>query len=390
MTGEELCGVLQVPAETPATELLSAWERRRAEIAAALDRNDQAKPVKLRLREELRRLDEGAEVAQQLRIAAEAEHYLREAEAEAAKGGPPVAVVRLYLDKARPLVAEIPRGLGRFALEKRMARIEASTAGAVNPPTAPEPPPVVPPLPGRVLELSPCPVNGTLRGGTPTVRFIARQQFTIGRAAAADFVARHWPESEENRQRTNTISRINATFLVRGRQICIQDGRSLDDGTTRRSRNGTWVDERRIGAPVALNFAKERRIKLGQFSFQVSALHIAAAAIDGDLPLPAAEPPLGCLRVRSVGEAAAQVSVWLLSDATLGSGPGSAVALDPGLPAIAARVHHRAGGFWLQVPTGAKSVLSLDGRRRAAGDVLALKAEHELRLGDYVYTVRIE
>ena len=59
------------------------------------------------------------------------------------------------------------------------------------------------------------------------------------------------------------------------------------------------------------------------------------------------------------------------------------------MPATAARVHFWQDAFWLEVPRGGKSVVVLDDRPLAAGEVVALRSAHALRLGDQSYELRI-
>jgi hypothetical protein len=101
--------------------------------------------------------------------------------------------------------------------------------------------------------------------------------------------------------------------------------------------------------------------------------------------------PLGCLRFLPLSCSEVRVmAVWMFSEATLGSGAQCAVKLDAaGLPPVAVRFHHWQGGFWLEVPFGAGSAASLDGRQVPAGDVWPLQGAHEFRLGELSYDLRI-
>jgi predicted component of type VI protein secretion system len=81
--------------------------------------------------------------------------------------------------------------------------------------------------------------------------------------------------------------------------------------------------------------------------------------------------------------------IWIFSEVALGSGAGAAVTLDRSLPAVAGRIHYFDGGFWLEVPDDGKSVVTLDRRRRSAGDIVPLQSGHELRLGDVGFEVKL-
>jgi hypothetical protein len=61
----------------------------------------------------------------------------------------------------------------------------------------------------------------------------------------------------------------------------------------------------------------------------------------------------------------------------------------PGVPPLAVRFHHWKDGFWLEVPLEGKSVVILDGRQRAAGDVVPLQALHQLGLGPLNYELHV-
>jgi hypothetical protein len=396
MNREELCEQLKAPADTAPGELVAAWEKRRSDLATALAQEGNAKPVKLRLQQELRRCEEGAGVAAQLRVAAEVARYLAELEAERARPAPSRAALRLCLDKAKALLKELPEGELRFEWERRSASAEESLAAFPRPeaPTGAGA--------GTVLELRPLGIEGTLRRIAPTVRIVARTHFTLGRKGSADLTTQFWPESEENRQKTSTISRINTTLFLRGRQICIQDGQIGEDGAAIPSKNGTIVDDQRIGAATVLNFAKERRLKLGQCLFEVRALQLPATSAESPwAERPQTAPsvrqapglpdrPSGCIRFRPANLSPAPMfGIWIFSEVVLGSGAGAAVTLDRSLPAVAGRIQYFDGGFWLEVPDDGKSVVTLDRRRRSAGDIVPLQSGHELRLGEVGFEVKL-
>jgi hypothetical protein len=56
---------------------------------------------------------------------------------------------------------------------------------------------------------------------------------------------------------------------------------------------------------------------------------------------------------------------------------------------MAVRFHHWQDGFWLEVPAGGASAVTLDERRLAAGEVLPLQPAHAIRLGNLNYELRI-
>jgi hypothetical protein len=217
-----------------------------------------------------------------------------------------------------------------------------------------------------------------------------------------DFAACFFPENQENRQKTETISRVNTTLFLKGNQILLQDGELLEEGKFKASTNGTILDGEAVAAAVPVDFTKERRLKLGQSGYELAVVQLPAVAPGGPLTPPNAtlstqptlvlsQRPLGCLRFRPVSCREVRVAaVWMFSEAVIGSGAQSAVMLEvPGIPPLAARFHLWREGFWLEVPVEGKSVIMLDGRPRAAGDVVPLQPLHQLRVGDLIYELRV-
>jgi hypothetical protein len=229
-------------------------------------------------------------------------------------------------------------------------------------------------------------IEGTLHQATLPIHLVARPRFVLGRRrASVDFATIFLPENDANRQKNETISRINTTFFIKDNQIWVQDGEILPDGKTRPSTNGTIIDAQSITAPIALHFTKERRLKLGQFGYELAVLQLPAVSPDGPVARAATDTalttkptrmlpqrPLGCLRFLPVGcREMAVAAVWLFSEATIGSAAQCAVRLEqPGLPPVTVRFHHWQDSFWLEVPAGGASAVTLDERPLAAGEVL--------------------
>jgi len=383
MTWPELCGVLEVPLETPPGELLAAWDRRRSEIGAALTGGGQAKPVKMRLRDELRNLEAAADIAPALRQAAEIDGYLAEFAAEAAKPAPIRGVLQLCLERARAILPDLAVRDIRFACEKRLAEASERLAAATAAPTG---------APGSILELAALPSPATPRRPPALIRLVARPHFTLGRSEESSFPARFQPETEETRQRTSTISRINTTLFLRGQQIWVQDGQLCPDGAVRPSLNGTLLDNRPLARAAPLNLAGESRLQLGQYGYDVRAVWLPPAAPAGPAMQPAGPPappkqPGGCIRFTAAAGSSV-TAIWILTDAAFGSGPGVAIRLDRSLPAMAWRFHLWRDRFWLEAPRAPSGVLNLDGRPRAAGEILELQPPHELNLGPHQFRLR--
>ncbi len=356
------------------------------------------------------------------------EGYFGEIAAETAKSDPGRGVVRLCLGKLKPLVEAIKDESTRYEYEKRIVQIEDRLGLRISkPPMAPPretppPPPALPKKPaaveptksllpppappvsggaaGTLLELTPVSGAGAPR---PPLRFVARPRFLLGRRrAVVDFATLLLPETESNRRKNETISRINTTFFVKNDQIWVQDGELQPDGSTKPSTNGTSIDGHPVAAAKALNLSKEIRVKVGQHNYELLVVQVPAAAPEG--------PPLvgtgasfstqptqviasrltGCVRfVPTAGGEMAVAAVWIFTDAAVGSDPQSAVRLSQaGVPPVAARFHHWQGGFWIEVPAGGGAV-SLDGRRLAPGDVLPMQDARSLQLGALTFEVRV-
>ena len=124
MTREELCEVLGLAADAPAAEMVQARSRRQVEIAAAVHEEGLPKPVRLKLLQEAAQLDGAAELAAELETISAIEKYLAEIDAEFAKPKPVRGVIRLCLDKLKPLVSKVKTEAARFGFEKRTIEME--------------------------------------------------------------------------------------------------------------------------------------------------------------------------------------------------------------------------------------------------------------------------
>jgi len=437
MTREEFCvalaDTLAAPPETPSGELVVRWEAQLAQTKAELAKGGHPKPVRWRLQSDLMRLEEAADLAAQLRLIAEVEKYFGEIDQELARPNPTRGVLVLCLEKIRPLIQRTADDSLRFEFEKRLALSEARLPALPKPepvavpdpadrpqpaPPRPEIKPIKPvvepvvtiaartrtPVAGQVLDLLPAVLEGTLRRPMPNIQFVARAQFTLGRKGSADFTALFLPETAENKEKTRTISRVNTTLFLRGHQICVQDGEIAADGSQKPSVNGTIIDDKKITTALPLNFAKERRVKLGRpHSFEIRVVHLAGTTTGGPLSGAATgtlatqgatvvvgDRPTGCVRFSPfTNPDLPNLGVWIFSEASLGSSPDAAVILDRALPPVAVRVHYWSGGFWLEVPTDGKSVVSIDDRRTAAGEVFALQTSHRLTLGEHSFNLKV-
>ena len=259
------------------------------------------------------------------------------------------------------------------------------------------------PLSGALLKLVPSPLKGAGPPPGPPIHLVARPRFVLGRRLeSVDFAACFFPDNPENRQKTMVISRVNTTLFLKGNQILVQDGELVEESKFKASMNGTVIDEQTITTAVSIDFTKERRLWLGQSGYELAVVQLPAVAPGGPLIPPTAthsthptmvlsQRPLGCLRFRPVSCREVRVAaVWMFSEAAIGADAQSAVVLNaPGVPPLAVRFHHWKDGFWLEVPLEGKSVVTLDGRQRAAGDVVPLQALHQLGVGPLNYELHV-
>jgi hypothetical protein len=259
------------------------------------------------------------------------------------------------------------------------------------------------PLSGALLKLVPPPLKGSGPPPGPPIHLVARPRFVLGRRLeSVDFAACFFPDNPENRQKTMVISRVNTTLFLKGNQILVQDGELVEESKFKASMNGTVIDGQTITTAVPIDFTKERRLWLGQSGYELAVVQLPAVAPGGPLIPPTAtlsthptmllsQRPLGCLRFRPVSCREVRVAaVWMFSEAAVGADAQSAVVLDaPGVPPLAVRFHHWKDGFWLEVPLEGKSVVTLDGRQRAAGDVVPLQALHQLGVGPLNYELHV-
>jgi hypothetical protein len=349
-------------------------------------------------------------------VASRLEAYFAEITRERTKPLPSRGVVRLWLQKISAAIDQLPDEATHLACEKRVIEIEYWLDGSQPPWPKPaktesrEQTPLPPnrpqkPIPGTLLQLLPKAADGTLRRTGPPIHFVVRPRFILGRhRLKADFVTRFLPSTPANDQKTESISRVNTTLTVKGSQLWINDGEIMEDGKIKPSA-GTLIDGQPLTTtPLQLNFSKERRLKLGQSGYELTALHLPAMAPEGPtggmkalddtdssqatVVLPS--HPFGCMRFLGVSSREVEVqAVWLFSDAAIGAGLNCAVVLDgAGLPAVALHVHHWEKGFWLVVP-GGKSKVQLDGKPLAGGEVCALQGAHQLVLGTLHYELKV-
>lgn len=257
-----------------------------------------------------------------------------------------------------------------------------------------------------MLEMTPRALEGTLRQAGVPLRFVARPRFVLGRQRSkTDFTTWFLPSSPENQQKTDSISRVNTTFFLKGTQIWVQDGELTEDAKSRPSA-GTVIDGQALGSgPVQLHFAKERRLRVGQAAYELGIVHLPATEPVGP-GLAAADPgdtessratvrlpsrPTGCLRFKAVSSREVPVmATWIFSEASIGADGTNAIVLEGlALPPVALRVFFAHGGFWLAVPTGSPCAVQLDEKAVTAGRFFALGVTHTLKLGPLVFDLKV-
>jgi hypothetical protein len=291
------------------------------------------------------------------------------------------AVLKERAVVAERLVQSLPNGLGKDSLEKATAELREHIANlAVEPPLLP---------PHQAVYLRLRPISATATNQRP-LAVITRPQFTIGRkpaegAAKADLLT---PTAEKR------ISRIQATLIKQQGRITVISGEDGRPSTNPTKLNGTHL----ATAPMPLDSARDSTLDLaGVLTLQVR--HLAGGAPGGPpldeailglsggatLIMPAIS---GCLRFRPVGEdPLPQPTLWLFTDASLGSGSTCAITI-PGLTAEHARLHYWRNSFWIESLSASATVL-LDNRPLAPAVAHPLRPGQELRLGAFRYTIEL-
>ena len=433
MTRQEFAELLGLPPDATSGDLVRARTARIGELQAELAQDGLSKPIKIKLTLELAELESGSthQLVGQLEVLARAESFVADINAELAKPKEQWTrgVIELLCKKLEALLPTVPDESSRLAFEKCLVGVREKIAVATRPPPSTLPPtvrsidkgpkPVAPavappraavgkkPATGSQLEMIPKTAEGTLHRASPPIHLVARPRFVLGRQRTkVDFVSWFLPETPANQQKTDTISRVNTTLLLKGTQIWVHDGEALEGGAKKPSVS-TIIDGVALTTePRQLNFTKERDIRLGQAGYQLKALHLPPAYPAGPPGAMAAstdtasaqatvvlpQRPQGCLRFQSVSCKEVVVeAVWLFSEASLGSGPNCAVVLAAaGLPPVALRVFCWQGGFWLEVPrelTGLPA--ELDGQPLQPGTACALQTAHQLRLGSLQYELKV-
>jgi len=277
------------------------------------------------------------------------------------------------------LVQALPAGAARTALE---ATLKACATRLSALPTAPA---ILPPHKAGLLRLVP---KNSANAALRPLLFVTRARLLIGRKPAegpakADLLT---PTAEKR------ISRVHVSLLRQQGKVQILSGAEGQP-----SLNPALLDETMLtNTPTPLPLDREHRIDLaGVLTLRVR--HLPGAAICGPkldesmlgisggatvvMPLLA-----GCLRLQPFGEdKLPQPTVWLFTDATLGSASTGALPL-PDLAAEQARLHFWRDAFWIE---SLAPGVQLEGQALATGIAHPLRPGMELRLGAQAYTVEL-
>lgn len=251
-----------------------------------------------------------------------------------------------------------------------------------------QPEPLPPPC--QLLQLTPR--EGTLVTGYVPVplRLVARPRLVIGRyssegANRADFQV---PLAEKR------VSRAHVILTKQGEEIMIQDG---DEG--KKSSNGSKLDDEILPpAPVPASFGLERVISLGGI-FSLTAQHLPTAAPGGppqsgsttqgaDGKTVIVNAVTGCMKFGAKTEEHLPVqTVWIFTDASLGSAPSNALSLPhSGLAENHVLLHFWQGHFWIETLCSGNAV-RLSERVLVKGESSILRTGDILHLGQLAFDV---
>ena len=247
--------------------------------------------------------------------------------------------------------------------------------------------------------------KGSVRG----IHLVARDEFRIGRTrSTSDHLAWFWPRSSENDARTNRLSRnVHARLLRSGGRLVV-----FDNGSTHGTAwNGMPVPtflataSRGDSAPVPvcgevtqigfdtrgiLTLGAEYRIEVSPYPSGIQRTRIVNEGLWAG-PADDERTPGGAVRFLPVtSEPALHQAVWILTDATFGSGFENPVRLESsGLDPVAGRIHYYRNHFWIET-FHAGDTVEIDGWTVAPGDLVPLCAGQTVRFGSVEYCVNGE
>ncbi len=238
-----------------------------------------------------------------------------------------------------------------------------------------------------------CCVLHATTGDAREIRLVARSRFRLGRSRTdADFVTWFWPRDPAHDQRTQRLSKVHVELRADAGGIFVWDAHSA---------NGTHFDGQPLGR------AGEKTARLGPHAqlllagdYKLDLDHLGANSEDrlritdeecwpGPSATPA--PHRGCIRFRPHNtESSPPSTVWLFTDAAIGSSPANALVLpDADLAEIQGRFLFYRGCFWLE-NTAPNDRVTVDGYPLARGELVPLVNGSKVRLGRTTWEARID
>ncbi len=284
-----------------------------------------------------------------------------------------------------------PTRTGDLSLNQFIARIIAALAGhtAIAEKKQGRPLKVAPAFEGREAS-----ARNRLRlmpdmEDAPVLALCAEQRIKLGRGSAqVDFVTQFQPRSPVNDSRTRAISRVNTEAYLNGSQILLQD---LADASP------SLIDARRIGKPEAVDLPLT--LLLGgeypvEFQSMRSGYGSSAPVVSGWPPPPPGRrsggPRGACMLRPGIASGLNMQLGWVFTDIGLrvtGEQPATLILCSAQDPTCLARIHHYAGGFWIECASS-KAGLRLDETELQPGELAPLEPGVVLSISSYRLLVR--
>ncbi len=289
-------------------------------------------------------------------------------------------------------------------IELKMPPRRTLLSAAATPPPPPPPPPAAVPVPARAPAPAPAPARekertdlpptlGTMARFMPSagapITLVARRQFRIGRSLEeADFVARHWPDTPENRRLTERIGRVHVVVTITAKGLVLFDGSGGNPSV-----NGSYFDGNDLSPDEPTELDRRAVVHLGsRFALEVIPLNhrLPVGAESRFHAAPNVRQPSAVLFMPIDNGTPVHESLWLLSTIGFSLDPvGRPVwNLDP-VGASPAAFLYRDGGFWLLNISLPADALVIEGKALAAGTCKALVHKQRMHIGRCVYQIEI-
>ncbi len=277
-----------------------------------------------------------------------------------------------------------PDQTGDLTLPRLLAQLTAALAGHTAVAKDSRPVLQVPedlrnaaPQPATRLRLRP------VESGQPIIALVAEDAVWMGRASThSDYVAQLRPSNPVNDNRTRLISRAQAKVFMQNGQIFLSD-----IGTT----NPSFTAGHRVGSqeiaelPMTLTLA-------GEYPLEIRPLRSAYAtpgpAVTGWPVSKHRALRRGACALYSLDRGTLPFEVaWIFTDASLTTDTTGRLVFDDSDPTNSAvRFHHHTEGFWVEAT--AASMVDLNGRRLATGEVAPLNPGDDLRILGQAFQVQ--